>query len=44
MQQNGEDCMRCKNEVIALAEMLTEELPKIRKTLEKIESKMEEKQ
>jgi hypothetical protein len=35
--------MRCKNEVIALVEMLTEELPKIRKTLEKIESKMEAK-
>jgi hypothetical protein len=36
--------MRCKTEVIQLAEMLTEELPKIRKTLEKIEAKMEDKQ
>ena len=33
--------MRYKNEVTQLAQMLTEELPKIRATLEKIESKME---
>lgn len=36
--------MRRKTEVIHLVEMLTEELPKIRETLEKIESKMEDKQ
>lgn len=36
--------MRGKTEVVQLTEMLTKELPKIRKTLEKIEAKMEDKQ
>lgn len=36
--------MRYKTEVNQLAETLAEELPKIRKTLEKIEAKMENKQ
>jgi len=36
--------MRYKTKVNQLAETLTEELPKIRKTLEKIEAKMENKQ
>lgn len=44
LQKHGEDYMRIKTEVIQLTEMLTEELPKIRKTLEKIEANMENKQ
>lgn len=36
--------MRCKNEMIQLAQTLVEEIPKIRKTLESIESKMEKDQ
>ena len=33
--------MRCKNDMMQLVQTLVEEIPKIRMTLERIESKME---
>jgi len=39
----GGDTLGCKKEIITLVETLTEELPKIRKTLEEIQSNLEKK-